>query len=219
MDKLRLIFTKTDRARFISHLDLLRCMQRAIKRAKLPILYTEGFNPRPYIMFPLPLSLGLSSCCEIIDFALIESMDFNEVKEKLNNVLPDGIKILKVENQDKKHTEIAFAQYDVKIKCDLALSEVKNRFDKFLSMENIFIEKMSKKKIFTTIDIKSDISVLNSEFTNDGLLIILKLPAGTQTNINHNVVFEAFQKNANIKIEDISIERTKILCANGEVFS
>ena len=81
----RAVFRKYDRAKFISHLDLYRCMQRAFKRSSLSVWYTEGFNPHLYLMFPLPLSLGYESDCEIIDFSLTEELDNEYVKNKLNS--------------------------------------------------------------------------------------------------------------------------------------
>lgn len=219
MDNIRVVFTKTDRARFISHLDLLRCMQRAIKRAGLPIQYTNGFNPRSYIMFPLALSLGLSSQCEIMDFTLTECVSFDEVKMRMNNALPDGLKVVSVSTQNKKHTEIAFAQYDAKISSNMPVSELLLNFNNFLSMDKIEIEKFSKKKVLTNIDIKPDIQIINTLSDDDTLVVTLKLPAGTQSNLNANLVFEAFEKCMNVDIKNISIERTKILCLDGEDFS
>ena len=75
MDKknIRVFFEKKDRAIYISHLDLLRTMQRALKRSGLPVWYSEGFNPRIYLNFPLALALGVESSCEIMDFPLIDN--------------------------------------------------------------------------------------------------------------------------------------------------
>lgn len=61
MTTVRIFYKKLDVAKYISHLDMQRCMQRAVKRAKLPVWYTEGFNPHPYITFALPISLGIES--------------------------------------------------------------------------------------------------------------------------------------------------------------
>ena len=61
----RIWFKKMGMSRYVSHLDLMRAMTRAIRRANLPLWYTEGFNPHPYMTFALPLSLGMESLCEI----------------------------------------------------------------------------------------------------------------------------------------------------------
>ena len=67
MREVRLRFSKTGRLKYISHLDINRAMSRALKRAGIPLWYTEGFNPHPYMSFSLPLSLGVESLCESVD--------------------------------------------------------------------------------------------------------------------------------------------------------
>ena len=71
----RLLFSKTGRAKYISHLDLMRMFQRAFARAKIPIKHTEGFHPHPFVSIALPLSVGYSSECEILEFGLLEGTD------------------------------------------------------------------------------------------------------------------------------------------------
>ena len=75
MREVRLRFSKTGRLKYISHLDINRAMSRAFKRAEIPLWYTEGFNPHPYMSFSLPLSLGVESLCESVDIRLIDSID------------------------------------------------------------------------------------------------------------------------------------------------
>ena len=66
----RLLFEKTGSAVWMSHLDLMRLFQRAFKRAELPLTHTQGFNPRPSVSIALPLSVGVESVCELLDFDL-----------------------------------------------------------------------------------------------------------------------------------------------------
>ena len=94
MDKLRLRFEKTGRAVYISHLDLMAVMQRAFARADLPLKFSEGFNPHPQISILLPLSVGIASICELMDFRLLEERDLKTLPERLTAVLPDGIRAL-----------------------------------------------------------------------------------------------------------------------------
>ena len=75
MPNLRVFYEKTGRAKYISHLDINRCMQRALRRAEIPVWYTEGFNPHPYTTFALPLSLGYESLCETMDLRITRMMD------------------------------------------------------------------------------------------------------------------------------------------------
>lgn len=217
--KLRVTFSKTGRAKYISHLDLLRAMQRALKRARIPVWYSMGFNPHAYIMFPLALSLGVDSECELMDIELISEIDFEEIKSKLNEALPEGLQVSKVANQEKKHTEIAYAEYKLCIKSNITAENTNKKLDEFLNSEKIEIEKKTKKKGVNMVDIKPFINVIRKEVISEGLKIVLRLPAGTQTNINPSLVTDAFQAFGGLDIDIVSIERTKILCENGEIFS
>ena len=87
----RLLFAKTGRARYISHLDLMRTFQRAFFRAGVPLKHTEGFNPHPFISIALPLSVGYSSQCEILEFVLLDGVSRDEVAGRLTAVMPEGI--------------------------------------------------------------------------------------------------------------------------------
>ena len=86
----RALFEKAGNARYISHLDLMRVFQRAFKRAGLPLTHTQGFNPRPSVSIALPLSLGVESQCELLDFELERPYACAEIREKLNAALIDG---------------------------------------------------------------------------------------------------------------------------------
>lgn len=81
-EKLRLRFEKTGRAIYISHLDLMRTMQRVFLRADCPLKYSEGFNPHALISILLPLSVGVGSVCELMDFQLREEVDLAALPER-----------------------------------------------------------------------------------------------------------------------------------------
>ena len=84
----RLLFEKTGNAIWISHLDLMRLFQRAFKRAGLPLTHTHGFNPRPSVSIAMPLSVGVESVCELLDFDLEgELVPCEEIKDRLNEIL------------------------------------------------------------------------------------------------------------------------------------
>ncbi len=216
--KLRVTFSKKDRARYISHLDLNRTMQRAFKRANIPVWYTEGFNPHAYIMFPLALSLGVESECEIMDFNITEQMDFDVIKSRLNSVLPQGLQIIKVAVQEQKHTAIALSEYKLCIKGDMETPELNESFDEFLKSDKIEIEKKTKKKGINLIDIKPYINIIEKEISDTGLELVIHLPAGTQTNINPSLVIEAFENISKLQVEIVNIERTKILTDDLKIF-
>ena len=106
MDKLRLLFEKTGRAAYISHLDLMRTMQRAFLRAGLPLKYSEGFNPHAQISMLLPLSLGHESLCELMDFRVGADCELDAMAGRLTTALPEGIRVLRVYEPERKGREL-----------------------------------------------------------------------------------------------------------------
>ena len=96
MREIRLRFSKTGQAKYISHLDTNRVFSRAFARAKLNLWFTQGFNPHPYMSFSLPLSLGVESLCENVDIRILDDISNDEVKKRVNDALPLGIRILDV---------------------------------------------------------------------------------------------------------------------------
>ena len=116
---LRLLFEKKGRSVWISHLDLMRLFQRAFKRAGLPLKHTQGFNPRPSVSIALPLSVGVESCCELLDFDLEEtSASCEEICQKLNRTLVDGVRVLSVYGDGRKIRDIALLDCTVTMEYD-----------------------------------------------------------------------------------------------------
>jgi radical SAM-linked protein len=88
--KVRLRFAKRGDLRLVSHHDLLRCLERMLRRAQIPIAQTQGYNPRPKITFALALGLGIESLCEVVDLELAQALDPIELLERLRAVAPPG---------------------------------------------------------------------------------------------------------------------------------
>ena len=222
MDKyeVRGIFEKTGRAVFISHLDLFRTMQRAMKRSKIPVWYSQGFNPRIYLNFPLALSLGVESRTEIMDFEIVEQVPCEKLLEDINKVLPEGLHFISMAAPVSKNKEIAFAEYVFDFYCeDRAPNEIAEKFNEMMSLDIIEVEKHSKKKGMVTIDIKPHINVVEKSITEDSFHVTVRLPAGTELNVNSNVFSEAFTKYSGLEFAKISVKRTKILRADGTDFA
>ena len=121
---LRALFEKTGNAVYISHLDLMRLFQRAFKRAGLKLTHTQGYNPRPSVSIALPLSVGVESHCELLDFDLEgEMISCEEILERLNAALVEGVRVLSVYPGGDKIRNIAlldctvFLEYDNGISC------------------------------------------------------------------------------------------------------
>lgn len=217
MNDIRAVFGKSGRAVYMSHLDLNRCMQRAFRRADLPIWYTEGFNPHAYIMFALALSLGYESRCEIMDFRLTEDIPLDEVKERLNNVLPDGLEIISIASPVKKHKDICCAEFEINMFCDNP-QKLEAEFNEFISQDKIIVLKRNKKKQMIENDLKPFIEIISVLSDDKKVTATLRLPAGTQQNFNPSLITDAFFKVSSQELNLLKFKRNKIICTDGKDF-
>lgn len=146
---LRALFEKTGNAAHISHLDLMRLFQRSFKRAGLPLTHTKGFNPRPSVSIALPLSLGVESICELLDFELeAEGFTCEEIKNRLNDHLTEGVRILEVYDNGAKLKHLAFLSCDVIMEYDQGIPEgAAERIREMFALPELIVEKKSKNGI------------------------------------------------------------------------
>ena len=115
----RLLFEKTKNAVWISHLDLMRLFQRAFKRAGLPLTHSGGFTPRPQVSIALPLSVGVESQCELLDFDLDGEMPAADaIRDRLNAALVSGVRVLEVYDQCRKIRDLALLQCRITLEYD-----------------------------------------------------------------------------------------------------
>lgn len=213
MVKVRVVFEKKGRAKYISHLDLNRCMQRTFKRSGLPVWYTEGFNPHIYIMFALPLSLGYESSVEIMDFNLNEEVPFDEITDRLNSVMPEGLRAVKAFSPVNKHTAIKNASFRISFKTDDP-ENLSCKFDEFMSQEQINTVKKTKRGGEKLIDLKPDISILNTGISAGRFEVNAVFPAGIEKNLNPSLLTDLFEEFCGNDIQGISVERTGIFMGN-----
>lgn len=220
MDKfpVRVILRKYGRAVYISHLDLLRTMQRALARSGLPVWYSEGFNPRIYLNFPLPLSLGTAGEREPMDFYGTEDIPMSEFAGRLSMACPEGIDVLSAAAPVHKNRDIAAGEYVVTFSGDIPV--LRSAFGDFTGQDRIEVIKRSKKKGETVLDIKPHIDVRNISCGGE-LEVRVVLPAGNELNINAAVLagaFIDFCRQRDIAAELLCAKRTNIYCENGEIF-
>ena len=145
----RLLFEKTGNAIWISHLDLMRLFQRAFKRADLPLTHTQGFNPRPSVSIALPLSVGVESVCELLDFDLDgETVDCQEICSRLNRTLVPGVRVLQVYNTGKKLKELAYLHYSVILEYDNGIPKnAQAALEELFARETLVVPKKGKNGI------------------------------------------------------------------------
>ena len=110
---LRLKFKKVGSLQYVSHLDLVRTMHKIIVRAKLPLWYTEGFNPKPKMIFAAPLSIGVESVCEYLDIKLVDDIPPEEAMSRLNANMTDEMQILEAYYTEGKLTDMKWLRYEI----------------------------------------------------------------------------------------------------------
>ena len=142
----RLLFEKTGSAVWISHLDLMRLFQRAFKRSGLPLTHTQGFNPRPSVSIAMPMSVGLESCCELLDFDLYgEPIPGDEILSRLNDALVAGVRVLKVYDEGKKIKHLAYLSGAVTMEYDRNLPDnAADTVKALFAQPEVVVEKKSK---------------------------------------------------------------------------
>lgn len=145
-EKLRMRFSKTGRAIYISHLDLMRTMQRAFLRADYPLKYSEGFNPHAQISILLPLSVGCASECELMDFQLKEDVDLQTLPERLAAVMPEGITVQEAYPAEVKAKYLKWLRVTGRYEYDNAdPAEMAGRLAAFYAQESITITRKTKR--------------------------------------------------------------------------
>lgn len=151
MNSVRIRFTRGEEVKFISHLDLMKVFERAIRRSGLPIAYSQGFNPHPQMVFGLPLGVGMTSEGEYADFDLAEETDPQIFMERLNASLPEAIRVTAAAVKNAKGNimaSIGGADYDLELFLneELSLDEVKERMRALLARDSIKVMKEGKAK-------------------------------------------------------------------------
>lgn len=145
--RLAVVFTKEDPVRFVSHLDLLRLFQRTFRRAKLPLAYSQGFNPHPLLSFATALSVGFTSRGEYLDVTLTEDMAPDEFIEKTAPWLPVGVRITEAfdlgSSRKSLTSAMRSAEYSAKVEFDEPVTEeeLNNAIDSLLSGEIVVMKK------------------------------------------------------------------------------
>lgn len=216
----RALFEKTGNAAYISHLDLMRLFQRGFKRAGLPLTHTKGFNPRPSVSIALPLSLGVESHCELLDFDLEgEPVSCSEIKERLNRTLTEGIRILDVYEAGSKLKELAFLSCNIVLEYDAGIPEdADQQIEELFHQSEIIVEKKGKNGI-TEQNISSMIQSLSVEKLNNEELCIEAIICCQNPSLNPVQIVTAIAKYLPHLSPDFSrISRTEIFNTKNEIF-
>ncbi len=222
---IRIKFVKGHEAKYISHLDLMRTIQRAMRRAKIPMVYSAGYNPHPEMSFAQALSVGIHSIGEYLDIKVRDTMDLEELKNRLNDTLPKGLKVLDaVILKDDAKSAMALVTHGEYI---LTLCFDKENFiskkdvlSGFLNQKNIYAMKEQPKKNFELIriDIKPMIRYINilNEGESEELVLNCILACGSKANLKPELLIQAMEEYFQVKIISKSIKRVELFMENDD---
>lgn len=143
----RLVFSKTGNAVWISHLDLMRVFQRAFRRAGMLLKHSQGFTPHPCLSMAMPLSVGVSSRCELLDFELAEEdkTPLEQIPALLNAALPEGIAVTRCLCTGRKLRELKWLEARLTLEYDHGVPQgAAARISALLTGASLVVEKHGK---------------------------------------------------------------------------
>ena len=219
MLRTRLLFEKTGRAMYISHLDLMRTFQRAFLRAGIRLRHTEGFNPHPYLSFALPLSVGMESLCELADFDLTDALSLDALPAMLNAKMPEGITARSAYRPETKFSEIARVAVEGRLVYDAGIPDGTPTRLKALFREKPLIVPKKTKKGMADTDIAP--GLFNIGFTQrSGTELALSAAVSAQNPaLNPELLVTAVRTHRPQDAPDFaSFRRTELFNANNTVF-
>lgn len=216
MPKHRLAFSKADTAKFISHLDLMRTFQRAFLRADIAVKHTEGFNPHAFVSIPLPLSVGFSSACEVLECQVL-NVPLEEVPARMNAALPAGITVTRCYEAVRPVKELCYVNYIVTLEYEAGAPFGAERdIQALLERDSLVMTKRSKKAKsgFTEVDLIPLIARASVEERRDTIALDLVLKA-QNPGLNPELVVAAVREHCPDASPDfVSIHRRAVLDGN-----
>ncbi|HEX9923542.1 MAG TPA: TIGR03936 family radical SAM-associated protein [Anaerolineae bacterium] len=212
--RLRLTFAKKSDIKYISHLDLALLWERALRRARLPLGYSQGFNPRPKIQIASGLPLGTSGTAEILDMLLTEPVNPDEALERIRPTLPLGVALYSVEEVPLKAAALQQllhrADYRVLVETDLPAETLRQRINDLLAAEQI-IQTRRRRKQEETYDLRPWLYELRLAGLAEGVAHLhMQLAAGQSGNLRPQEVLKVLGLADNW----VDLERTRLIFDN-----
>ena len=216
---LRMLFEKTGRGIWISHLDLMRVFQRAFRRAGILIKHTQGYNPHAFVSIVLPLSVGTASRCELLEFDMDSEEPLDTLPEKLNAVLPGGVRCIRAYEGGRKIRDLACLRVRVTLEYDRGIPENAEKvLTEFFARPEILVEKKSKKGLVDQ-DIRPMIRELSVTPADENTLVLDAVICAQNPSLNPDQLARAIEKYLPDFAPDFAkSERLEVYDAQMEVF-
>ena len=215
----RMLFEKKGNAIWISHLDLMRVFQRSFKRAGLPLTHSGGFNPRASVSIALPLSVGVESDCELLDFDLDGyEASCEEIRDRLNETLVSGVKVLEVYEDAKKLKHLAYLDCVVTLEYDNGAPEA-DAVAALFRRETLFVEKKTKSNGIQDQNILHMIRSLKVEQTDSQTLTIFARVCCQNPTLNPMQMVAAIERHApELKPDFAKCRRVEVYDTENNIF-
>ncbi len=229
MNSIRIRFSRGEEVKFISHLDLMKVFERAIRRSGLPLAYSQGFNPHPQMVFGMPLSVGMTGSGEYADFELVSEVVPEMFVKRLNEALPEAIRVTAAAAKKTKSNimaSIAGADYimELYVREQLPAKEAIKSFNGMMQRDTIPVIKESKGKegrdTFKETDIKPliiSVSLEAMQETRPGyedfktaLIAKARFRAGNAANLRPDLFIKALSEQAGIPVAASRVHRSAL---------
>ncbi len=215
MNSIRIKFTRGEEVRYISHLDLMKTFERALRRSRIPIAYSQGFNPHPQMVFGLPLSVGVTSETEYADFELANPLEPEELVERLNKELPAGLKIITAKykhTRDNIMASVVRASYDIMAITEpgMEINDYQKKVNEFLEKQSIIVKRQGKNGI-REVDIRPmihSLTVKEGSREENMLWFSMLVSAGSAANLKPELLISTLSELGNLKIRTVKIHRS-----------
>lgn len=208
---LRVKFYKKGRLQYISHLDLVRTMMKIIVRASLPLKYTEGFNPKPKLVFAAPLSTGVESECEYMDIRLSERMPVYEAMARLNANMTDEMQAVEVYYPTSSLTDLKWLSYRIVMNTLGASEELAEKCDAALNCERLEIMKKTKSGE-SLVDIKPLVKSHSVSYADGSITVNCVLSADQSAFLNPEYIVKLLRERCGVlSSENITSESYTVM--------
>ena len=217
----RILFEKTGNAVYISHLDLMRLFQRAFKRGGLNLKHTQGFSPRAMVSIALPLSVGVESRCEILDYELVgqDELTCEEIRERLNRTMPAGVRVLEIYDSPRKPRDLTHLDVSIRLEYDNGVSDgCMDAIRELFARESVIVTKRGKNGPVDQ-DIIPMIFELNITAISDRELELTARVCAQNPSLNPQQMVTAIETYLPECRPDFSrIFRREVIAADGSIF-